>query len=339
MQAPSTTQRVSVRSGRGRAQVVVRASASTAQTVRVKNWGSATMQGSVRKVNEDRFDIRADLKGTAGSPDAFAGVYDGHGGSAVSEWLKEKLFDEVAKSWKNGAFVKEATTEAYLQADKKLLTPKGGFMGMGERGVGGSKCGATAATVMIYQDPSTGVSKLVSANVGDARTLLISAEGGVQQLTFDHVPDEVVERKRIEKFNPNPKMPLVRYIAGTWRVGGLLALSRAFGDSYLKGPLQFEGLGEGSDGYSSGFGVIAEPHITQCDLSATDRWVVISSDGLYAEEARGGGGGLENDQVAAILKATAPGSDLNVVAQAMATAAVKVGSTDDVTVVILQIGA
>lgn len=42
------------------------------------------------------------------------------------------------------------------------------------------------------------------------------------------------ERLRIEAQNPNPKMPMVRYIGGTWRVGGLLALSRAFGDSYLK---------------------------------------------------------------------------------------------------------
>lgn len=42
------------------------------------------------------------------------------------------------------------------------------------------------------------------------------------------------ERQRIEAQNPNPKMPMVRYMGGTWRVGGLLALSRAFGDSYLK---------------------------------------------------------------------------------------------------------
>lgn len=40
---------------------------------------------------------------------------------------------------------------------------------------------------------------------------------------------------RIERNNPNPKMPMVRYMGGTWRVGGLLALSRAFGDAYLKG--------------------------------------------------------------------------------------------------------
>lgn len=42
------------------------------------------------------------------------------------------------------------------------------------------------------------------------------------------------ERKRIEQYNPNPKMPLVRFVGGTWRVGGLLALSRAFGDAYMK---------------------------------------------------------------------------------------------------------
>ena len=59
----------------------------------------------------------------------------------------------------------------------------------------------------------------------------------------------------------------VRYVAGTWRVGGLLALSRAFGDAYMKGSLQFEGIPEGSDGYSSGFGVIAEPHIDITDLT------------------------------------------------------------------------
>ena len=43
------------------------------------------------------------------------------------------------------------------------------------------------------------------------------------------------ERTRIERNNPNPKLPMVRYVGGTWRVGGLLALSRAFGDAYLKG--------------------------------------------------------------------------------------------------------
>ena len=45
--------------------------------------------------------------------------------------------------------------------------------------------------------------KLVASNVGDARILLVKGKGKAPvQLTFDHVPDEEVERKRIEKFNP-----------------------------------------------------------------------------------------------------------------------------------------
>ena len=78
------------------------------------------------------------------------------------------------------------------------------------------------------------------------------------------------ERLRIERLNPNPKFPLVRYIGGTWRVGGLLALSRAFGDAYLKGTGQFEGIAAGSDGYSSGFGVIAQPDVTLTELQGEE---------------------------------------------------------------------
>ena len=49
-----------------------------------------------------------------------------------------------------------------------------------------------------------------------------------------HAMCREAERKRIERTNPNPKMPLVRFVGDTWRTGGVLALSRAFGDAYLK---------------------------------------------------------------------------------------------------------
>lgn len=62
-------------------------------------------------------------------------------------------------------------------------------------------------------------------------------------------------------------MPLVRYVGGTWRVGGILALSRAFGDAYLKGSGQFEGVPSGSDGYGSGFGVVADPTVSLTPLT------------------------------------------------------------------------
>lgn len=77
------------------------------------------------------------------------------------------------------------------------------------------------------------------------------------------------ERKRIESENPNPRLPLVRFVGGTWRVGGILALSRAFGDAYMKGSLQFEGIDSGTN-YRSGFGVIADPYISVIDLQSKE---------------------------------------------------------------------
>lgn len=74
-----------------------------------------------------------------------------------------------------------------MQADRKLLAPKGGFFGsFGERGVGGSKCGATGVVAMLYDLNSK--PKLLAANVGDSRALLIQ-NGEAEQLTVDHVPD------------------------------------------------------------------------------------------------------------------------------------------------------
>jgi protein phosphatase 1L len=77
-------------------------------------------------------------------------------------------------------------------------------------GIGGSKCGATAAIALLYASPSDpSTTLLLTANVGDARTVLVRG-GQAVQLSVDHVPDDKEERERIERFNPNPRLPLVR---------------------------------------------------------------------------------------------------------------------------------
>ena len=47
-------------------------------------------------------------------------------------------------------------------------------------------------------------------------------------------PDDENERRRIDRGNPNLRKSLVTFTEGSWRVGGVLALSRAFGDAFLK---------------------------------------------------------------------------------------------------------
>ena len=88
---------------------------------------------------------------------------------------------------------KESMTEGFLNCDKQLLSAKSGFLGVGERGVGGAKCGATCAAAFIYSNK--GVPTLVAANVGDARTLLVRKDGSVEDCSYEHVPDDEEERK------------------------------------------------------------------------------------------------------------------------------------------------
>lgn len=103
-----------------------------AQAVAVKEIGSFTVRGTSRKVNEDRFDVQSP-SGAAGAPLTFAGVYDGHGGSAVAEWLVEKLYPFIGKAWAASQGRPDAAMrEAFLAADKELLSARTGFLGMGE---------------------------------------------------------------------------------------------------------------------------------------------------------------------------------------------------------------
>ncbi|XP_014499555.1 probable protein phosphatase 2C 11 [Vigna radiata var. radiata] len=83
-----------------------------------------------------------------------------------------------------------------------------------------------------------------------------SRVGSVIPLSIDHKPDRSDERQRIEKAGG--------FIiwAGTWRVGGVLAVSCAFGDKLLK-PY-----------------VVADPEIQEEEIDGVD-FIIIVSDGLW----------------------------------------------------------
>merc|ERR1712078_889106 len=137
----------------------------------------------------------------------------------------DNFFRYVQESWAAGGpgdWVQRSLTKGYLQADREILKPS--MFGLGPRGQGGPKCGATCAAMTIFEQD--GDQFLAVHNVGDSRVYLHRG-GDLIQVTYDHVPDTEEERLRIESFNPNPQMPLVRYVESTWRTGGLLAQSRA----------------------------------------------------------------------------------------------------------------
>eukprot|EP00230_Micromonas_polaris_P007364 CAMPEP_0117641924 /NCGR_PEP_ID=MMETSP0802-20121206/9603_1 /TAXON_ID=38833 /ORGANISM="Micromonas sp., Strain CCMP2099" /LENGTH=349 /DNA_ID=CAMNT_0005446923 /DNA_START=38 /DNA_END=1087 /DNA_ORIENTATION=- len=332
---PTTTARRSNRAAR----VVTRADASstcvvTPQTV-ASRTGSASVKGTVRKQNEDRFAGYVNTNAPNGSPYAIYSVFDGHGGFAVSEWLKDNLSTLICDEWPNCDFSLEAISAACVKADFTLIQPPAGFFGaFGERGVGGAKCGSTAVVAVLFKEGDS--TKLATANVGDARTLLVR-DGKAVQLSVDHIPDDPAERRRIDAGNPNLRQSLVTFKEGTWRVGGVLALSRAFGDAFLKESGKFEGFGERNADYGSGFGLNAEPDCYIEQLSDKDSWIMLSSDGLFANDLRGGGGGFENQEIADFLLSAPPGATPESLAKELCSMAVSKGSTDDITVTLMRL--
>ncbi|KAL4575748.1 hypothetical protein LXL04_011833 [Taraxacum kok-saghyz] len=169
------------------------------------------------------------------------GIFDGHGGSRASQYLKENLFKNLMKHPEFITNTKVAISETYQQTDKDFLeSEKDNFR----------DDGSTASTAVLVGN------HLYVANVGDSRTV-ISNEGKAVALSEDHKPNRSDERMRIESAGG------VVMWAGTWRVGGVLAMSRAFGNRMLK---QY---------------VVAEPEIQEQELDEAFELLVLASDGLW----------------------------------------------------------
>jgi len=67
-----------------------------------------------------------------------------------------------------------------------------------------------------------------------------------------------------------------------------------------------------------------------------DQWLILASDGLFANEERGGGGGLENQEVVDVCNQNS-GLPTEKLAQKLVLMAQEAGSTDDITVVVLRL--
>ncbi|PIN02429.1 Serine/threonine protein phosphatase [Handroanthus impetiginosus] len=188
---------------------------------------------------EDFYDIKTSKIG--GQSVSLFGIFDGHGGSRAAEFLKEHLFENLMKHSKFIANAKLAISETYQQTDIDFLeSEKDTFR----------DDGSTASTAVLVGN------RLYVANVGDSRTI-ISKAGKAIPLSDDHKPNRSDERKRIESAGG------VVMWAGTWRVGGVLAMSRAFGNRMLK---QF---------------VVAEPEIQEQEVDQDLELLVLASDGLW----------------------------------------------------------
>ncbi|CAK9858594.1 unnamed protein product [Sphagnum jensenii] len=246
------------------------------------SYGFSSLRGK-RASMEDFHDTK--ISKVASQVIGLFGVFDGHGGSRAAEYVKKHLFDNLLKHPKFIDDTKLAIAEAYKQTDQDYLKTE----------ISQSRdAGSTASTAVLVGD------RLLVANVGDSRAVICRG-GKAVALSTDHKPNRTDERQRIEDAGG------VVMWAGTWRVGGVLAVSRAFGDRLLK---QY---------------VVADPEIQEDTIKEGVDFLVLASDGLWD---------VVSNQDAVSMVATIP--DAEEAANKLTSEAFRRGSADNITCVIVR---
>ncbi|KAI5122573.1 hypothetical protein M0805_004790 [Coniferiporia weirii] len=220
----------------------------------------------------------------------FVGIYDGHGGQAVSLYLHQNLhglFESVDRSHIPELYAWTKELGGYFKRFRggvlqPWLTkpPSGGELDLearatlafleADRVVHEAKtCGATASVALLHSLDAPAApffaSKLVAltvAHVGDTRVLLCSTDGGkVARMTQDHHADAPEEASRLRRMGGNR---LITDSYGETRWMGALANTRGIGDMNFKR-----------------FGITAEPEVRTKLLRGFDwAYIVFVTDGI-----------------------------------------------------------
>ncbi|XP_059634901.1 probable protein phosphatase 2C 6 [Cornus florida] len=182
------------------------------------------------------------------SPVHFFGVYDGHGGSQVAKYCAERMHEVVAEEWDRNTVDKfewrqgweAAFSSSFERVDNEVLT----------EAEAPEMVGSTAVVVVLSG------CQIITSNCGDSRAVLCRGTETIP-LTVDQKPDREDELKRIEGEGGK----VINWNGA--RVFGVLAMSRAIGDWYLR-PW-----------------IVPVPEITFMTRSDEDECLILASDGLW----------------------------------------------------------
>lgn len=199
------------------------------------------------------------------------GVFDGHGGSQSSNYLSEHLPNSIYEEFNNNnnSKIRQIMTnqgliiskfkDSFLKTDYNLYKHY-------QHHHHHSNSGSTAILGIILNN-----NELYTLNTGDSR-LITSINGVPKNLSFDHKPNHIGELIRI-----NDAGGSVSYN----RVGGVLALSRAFGDFNFK-LRNFRSFNDGNNKLvSEETQVTVEPEIIHHKISINDEFIIIACDGIW----------------------------------------------------------
>ncbi|EOY30666.1 hypothetical protein QUC31_020156 [Theobroma cacao] len=182
------------------------------------------------------------------SPIHFFGVYDGHGGSQVAKFCAERMHGVIAEEWDHEMVESSgwqrrwevAFSSSFERADDEVRTAA----------VAPEMVGSTAVVVVLSG------CQIITSNCGDSRAVLCRGTETIP-LTVDQKPDRQDELMRIEREGGR----VINWNGA--RVFGVLAMSRAIGDRYLR-PW-----------------IIPVPEVTFMTRTDEDECLILASDGLW----------------------------------------------------------
>jgi protein phosphatase PTC1 len=245
-------------------------------------------------------DAHVFIDGFANNPkQSYFAVYDGHGGRNIVEFIEKYLHQNFEKELiDTNAKTYHEITNAFETSF--LLTDI--QTAKANLAVSGS-----TAIVNYIQVDTNGKRHLHTANCGDARSVL-SRNGVAIRLSHDHKASDVVEKNRIEKSGG--------FVLRN-RVLGVLAVSRSFGDHSLK---QF---------------VVSTPYVNSMALTEEDDFLVLACDGVWDV--------MSDQEVVDFVKVYAENPNgsteekFNLIARALVDEALKRGSTDNITAIVVKL--
>ncbi|KAM3350529.1 hypothetical protein ACQJBY_022948 [Aegilops geniculata] len=193
------------------------------------------------------------------------GVYDGHGGSEVANYCRDKIHVVLREVLRAGSGlgelgevgevdVKEPWEKIFGDCFQKVDDEVSGKASRLSNGrpepIAADNVGSTAVVAIVCS------SHVITANCGDSRVVLCRGKEPIA-LSVDHKPDRKDERARIEAAGGK----VIDW--NGYRVSGILAMSRSIGDRYLKPFL------------------IPKPEVSIVARAKDDDCLILASDGLW----------------------------------------------------------